>query len=320
MILLWGLLEDSPLRAIHTALLRLLDFTDIIFIDQENMLDTKIDLIVGPDLKCVLYNDKQAADLSSVTAAYLRPYSSDYLSHPENRKNGDENDDNNNDAQLHIAQVEDILLSWAELTPALVVNKPSKMASNNSKPYQSAMIRALGFKIPDTLITTEPIAALEFWKKHGRVIYKSISGIRSIVSCLTPEHLQRLENVCNCPTQFQQYIEGVEYRIHVVGDKIFACQIISPSDDYRYAVLHGQTVDIRPCVIPADIAERCKILASHMGLSVAGIDLRCTPNDEWYCFEVNPSPAFTYYQEASGQHIDEAIAELLVKNRNIKSA
>jgi len=308
MILLWGVLEDSPLMAIRRALLRSLDLTDIIFIDQHNMLDTRVDLIVGPDIKCVLHNDNQITDLSSVTAAYLRPYSSDYLSYSKNASNID------NDALRYIAQVEDILLSWIELTPALVVNKPSNMASNNSKPYQSVIISTVGFKIPDTLITTEPQAALEFWKQHGIVIYKSISSIRSIVSRLTPEHLQRLENVCNCPTQFQQYIEGIEYRIHVVGDKVFACQIISPSDDYRYAVLHGQTVDIRPCVIPPDIAKRCKTLASHMGLSIAGIDLRCTPNDEWYCFEVNPSPAFTYYQEASGKHIDEAIAELLVKN------
>lgn len=150
-----------------------------------------------------------------------------------------------------------------------------------------------------------------------RHIYKSISGTRSIVSRLTLEHLKRLENVSNCPTQFQEYIHGKDYRVHVVGDKVLACQVISLSDDYRYAVLQGQAVDIRPCILPPDVDDRCKKIASHMGLSVAGIDLRCTPNNEWYCFEVNPSPAFTYYQEASGQHIDEAIAQLLMKNSKV---
>jgi glutathione synthase/RimK-type ligase-like ATP-grasp enzyme len=314
MIFLWGVLEDGPLMAVYQALLRLLDPSNIIFIQQQKMLDTKIDLIVVPHVKCVLHYDNQVIDLCSVTAAYLRPYSPDNLSYPKNRKNA------NNDAQRHIAQVEDILLSWAELTPALVVNKPSKMASNNSKPYQLAIIQTLGFKIPDTLITTEAKAALEFWEKHGTVIYKSISGIRSIVTRLTLEHLERLEKLSNCPTQFQEYIDGIDYRVHIVGDKVFACQIISSSDDYRYAALQGQTVDLRACVLPSDIVDRCKTLASHMGLSVAGIDLRCTPNDEWYCFEVNPSPAFTYYQEASGHHIDEAITQLLIENRNIKSA
>ena len=154
MILLWGLLEDSPLMAIHRTLLRSHALTDIIFIDQQNMLDTNIDLIVGSNVKCILHNDNQVTDLDSVTAAYLRPYSSDYLSYSNNTNN------DNNDAQHHIVQVEKTLIIWAELTPALVVNKPSKMAPNNSKPYQLAMIRTLGFKIPDTLITTEPLARI----------------------------------------------------------------------------------------------------------------------------------------------------------------
>jgi D-alanine-D-alanine ligase-like ATP-grasp enzyme len=46
-------------------------------------------------------------------------------------------------------------------------------------------------------------------------------------------------------------------------------------------------------------------------LLVAGIDLRRTPAGEWYCFEVNPSPAFTFYQDASRPPIAEAIARLL---------
>jgi D-alanine-D-alanine ligase-like ATP-grasp enzyme len=52
-------------------------------------------------------------------------------------------------------------------------------------------------------------------------------------------------------------------------------------------------------------------LAAALHLSVAGIDLRKTPEGEWVCFEVNTSPAFTYYEEATGQPIAHAIAELL---------
>jgi hypothetical protein len=97
------------------------------------------------------------------------------------------------------------------------------------------------------------------------VIYRSISGIRSIVSRLTVEHLERLGNISNCPTQFQEYIEGVDYRVHVIGDEVFGSQIISKADDYRYAVLQGQTVDIHPCILSRDIVERCRTLASQMG-------------------------------------------------------
>ena len=59
------------------------------------------------------------------------------------------------------------------------------MASNNSKPYQALLIQALGFAVPETLVTTDPDAVLAFWQRHGTVVYKSNSGIRSIVSRLT---------------------------------------------------------------------------------------------------------------------------------------
>jgi hypothetical protein len=49
-----------------------------------------------------------------------------------------------------------------------------------------------------------------------------------------------------------------------------------------------------------------------MHLQVAGIDLRKTSDGNWFCFEVNPSPAFTFYEEATGQPIAKAIANLLV--------
>ena len=44
-----------------------------------------------------------------------------------------------------------------------------------------------------------------------------------------------------------------------------------------------------------------------------GIDLKITPDDEVYCFEVNPSPAFSYYESNTGQPISAAIARALTK-------
>jgi D-alanine-D-alanine ligase-like ATP-grasp enzyme len=58
-------------------------------------------------------------------------------------------------------------------------------------------------------------------------------------------------------------------------------------------------------------------LATAIGLPSAGIDLRRTQEGRWYCFEVNPSPGFTFYQDATGQRIAEAVAILLA---NCKSS
>jgi len=255
-------------------------------------------------IRGMLRTHDETIDLNAITAVYLRPY--DWRRLPEIEKAG-----SRSSAWRHALEVEDVLAAWLEITPALVVNRLTAMAATNSKPDQASHIRACGFEVPETLITTDPAAAQAFWDKYSTVIYKSISGVRSIVSHLTPEHAHRFADLVWCPTQFQQYIPGHDYRVHVVGHDVFACEITSEADDYRYAAQQGAYVDIRASDLPQDMADHCRALAATMNLPVAGIDLRCTPDGQWYCFEINPSPAFSYYQAATNQPIDEAIARLL---------
>jgi glutathione synthase/RimK-type ligase-like ATP-grasp enzyme len=65
------------------------------------------------------------------------------------------------------------------------------------------------------------------------------------------------------------------------------------------------------CELDAELADRCRTLSRALGLEVAGLDLRQSPDGDWYCFEVSPSPAFTYFQARTGQPIDLAIARML---------
>ena len=210
--------------------------------------------------------------------------------------------------------MDDILSAWSQITPGLIVNRFDAMAANSSKPYQLQLIRNFGFKVPATLVTTDPGAAEEFWQRYQTVIYKSVSGTRSRVSRLHPEHRGRLLDVAACPTQFQQYIPGRDHRVHVIGTEVFASELICDADDYRYPEQHR--VEIRKCIIPVEVEDRCRALAGAMQLPLAGVDLRRTPEGDWYCFEVNPSPAFTYYEQATGQPMAHAIARLLASGGN----
>ena len=200
---------------------------------------------------------------------------------------------------------------WISCTPAFVVSRIEPMAVNNSKPYQLRSIQQFGWRIPQTLITTDPAAAREFWERHGAVIYKSVSSIRSQVSKLSAEHKERFDAISSCPTQFQEFIPGSDFRLHVVGDEVFACEVESAAADYRYPGVHDVTY--RASMIPAEIEDRCRRMSAAMNLPVAGIDVRRTPDGEWVCFEVNPSPGFTSYEEMTGQPIANAIARLLAK-------
>ena len=161
-------------------------------------------------------------------------------------------------------------------------------------------------------MTTIPDEAHRFYIEcDGRVIYKSVSYQRSIVSRVSPADLQRLEQVHHCPTQFQEYVPGVDIRVHTVGKQIFATEIITDATDYRYAARTGAIREMQAVEISADLAERCLRLADGLGLVMSGIDLRRSPEGEYYCFEVNPSPGFTFYQRCTGQRIGDALADLL---------
>ena len=81
--------------------------------------------------------------------------------------------------------------------------------------------------------------------------------------------------------------------------------------DYRYAAAAGTTAELSGFDLPKRIGKRLAALVRAMNLEVAGVDLRWTPDKLWYCFEVNPSPGFTWYEEQTGHPIAQAIADLL---------
>lgn len=207
------------------------------------------------------------------------------------------------------------LTRWAEISPARVVNRVAPMGSNFSKPYQAQLIKRFGFEVPETLITNDPELVRAFRARHGRVIYKSISGVRSIVQTLTDDDMSRIDNIRWCPTQFQAFVEGTNVRVHTVGEKVFATAISTDATDYRYAHLQsGDHAELRPAELADDLAEMCVKLSAGLGLAFAGIDLKITPENYVYCFEVNPSPAFSYYESQTGQPISRAVADYLSGN------
>jgi hypothetical protein len=270
-------------------------------LDQADVLDTHVSLGPAGGLRW----PGGEIDLADVAAVYVRCHDSRRV--PQVAAAGP-----GSAPWVHATAVEDTLMCWLELTGAYVVNLPSAMAGNGSKPWQLRRAAAAGFAVPETLVTTAPDAAVRFWARHGEVVYKSVSGVRSRVARLRPADAARLADVRACPTQFQRYVPGTDVRVHAVGSQLFGTEIVCEADDYRYAAEQGHDPpELAPVMLPHDVGACCHRLAAMLHLPVAGIDLRRTPDGDWYCFEANPSPAFTYYEHATGQPIARAIACLL---------
>lgn len=287
-IVVWGELWDESTAEVYRALIRvgknprMIRHADLV---NARLLSTASD-------QAVVWPNGNQFPLSEVSAVYARPESA-------------------------AMQIEYELLKWADEANAVVINRPSAALSNASKPRHLREIRAAGMLVPPTLVTTDPDVAAAYVTSRPRVIFKSMSGVRSVVTACTRDTIESMGRVSNCPTMFQEYVEGVDVRCHIVGEDVFCAEVQSDATDYRYG---GEPPRIRSIKLSPDLAGALVELVRTMSLWIGGADLRMKSSGDWYCFEVNPSPAFTYYTYWTGQPIAAAIAELLSGSRGVDPA
>jgi len=303
MILLGGIPSESP----HVFLMEALDELGLEyrFFNQRKCADCTVELHIdsnGVDGKFRIGGEHFR--LGDFTAVYFRLMDDRLL--PELEGQPEDSRSRQRARALH-----DTLYRWIEVADARVVNRSDPQGSNGSKPYQAQLIARCGLRTPETLITNNPEEVLAFRERHGEIIYKSISGVRSIIKLFDESDIARLEHIRWCPVQFQAFVPGTDMRVHVIGEEVFATEIISDKVDYRYARRNGGQTTLRATKISEDLARRCIALTAELGLVFSGIDLRIGPDDEVTCFEVNPSPAYSYYQANADQPIAKSLARYL---------
>jgi len=306
-ILIAGIPSEDPLRRVIDACSE--RGFDYVVLNQRHASD--IDILLSIDdkaLRGTIWIAGQAYPIDGFTGVYSRTIDSTIL--PELRASKHTMDSSAFPAR--VLSLFTLLNDVLDVVPARVVNRPSSMGSNMSKPFQAQHIVATGMRIPETLVTNDPKAVHAFRAQHGHIIYKSISAIRSIVRVWTPTEGPNLADVETLPTQFQAFVPGENIRVHVVDREIFATRIISEAVDYRYATLDGLETTMAPMELPTDVAAACVNLTKSLGLAFSGIDLKRTPAGEWYCFEVNTSPAYSYFEHHGGQPIADTLARFLV--------
>lgn len=306
MILFAGIPSEPPLRlAIEAA--ETLGVAHVV-LNQRQAEHVDIAIETGPDgLEGSIWIGGAEYPIGGLAGIYARPVDADSL--PELGAGGSAGPDQA--AALRLRATLEILNELLDVAPCPVVNRPSAMASNMSKPFQAQMIRRAGLLIPETLVTNRAEDLLGFHREHRRIIYKSISAVRSIVREWTPSDGRDASAVGTVPTQFQAFVPGTNVRVHVVGETCFATEIHSEAVDYRYGDREGRSTTMQPIELPAEVEAICIRLTRDLGLILSGIDLKRTPDGQWYCFEVNPSPAYSYFQELAGQPISEAIVRML---------
>lgn len=297
MIVLYGIPSEPPLALVADALAR----TGIEFcvLNQRDLTRTRVDVEVTPAgiLGYWQIGAEPALHLETIDAIYARPMDPRML--PEFESADDV-------GREHVLNLDAILRVILNDLPALVVNRPRYMHSNASKLFQALLIRQHGFHTPETLVTNDWGLVHEFKRSVGRVVFKSMSSVRSIVRELpdVPRDLPPMP----IPVQFQEYVSGTDVRVHVIADEVHATSIYHDAVDYRDVARTRCALVTCTQEMPRALSRRCIDLARSLKLSFAGIDLRVRDDGVVYCFEVNPSPGYSYYQSGTGQPIAATVA------------
>jgi hypothetical protein len=297
-IFIWGLLQDPATRAVHDLLQAA--GAAVTFVNHAAIART-VALYASDDQdRYRLVCEDMGHDMGAMSAAYLRPYDHRHFADNAGPDGGTAGPSG---AEL----VHHLIGAWAEDTAALVINRPSAEATNRSKLLQARLIHECGFFVPESLVTNDVEQVRAFQARHGSLVYKSMSNVRSVVQELDPAALEALAPMA--PVLFQQRLRGGNVRVHVVGETVFACAIQSDRVDYRYS----DATTMQPISLAAETAERCTKLTRHLGLTIAGLDLIVDQDGQWHCLEVNPNPAFSVFERRGANDIARCVADLLLR-------
>jgi glutathione synthase/RimK-type ligase-like ATP-grasp enzyme len=205
-----------------------------------------------------------------------------------------------------------------QLLDARWMNDPTKDDAASRKARQLRVAIEVGLKVPRTLITSDPQRARRFAdeREPGRTIYKTFSCTHAIwreTRLLRPEDLAHIDSVRVAPVIFQEFIPAEsDLRITAVGGKLFTAAIRSVSSegpiDFRMSV--GEA-SMRAESLPADVSDKLLALLQRLGLVYGAIDMRRTPDGDYYFFEVNTAGEFLFVEDRTGQPIALAIANWL---------
>ncbi len=303
MILICGIPSEPPIELL-TNELDIIGANYLLW-NQREFNKTNISLFLtaaGRVSGTLQYCDKDYS-LENITAIYCRL--TDWTTLPEI-----ENDDTNMKLRERCEHIHVLMQLFIDNCQGTVVNRSEDMMSNSSKPYQMFLAKEAGIKIPDTCITTSEEIALDFYEeKQQRVIYKSISGTRSIVQKLKEQDLPNLGKLFFCPTQFQEFAEGQNLRVHVINEATISTAIHSDATDYRYAAKEGgESATLSHTELQAHNKLKCVRFSKDLGLFFSGLDFKQNEAGEITCFEANPMPGYSYYEQSASQPIAYTLA------------
>ena len=210
----------------------------------------------------------------------------------------------------HYASVRDNAHKMILERGSLPIINPLTTKSTNFSKFQhlirlAPIAKSFGIEIPRTVLTNTISRSLGCFEKGQPLIVKGASSKKTQVVKYEQECLKQM--VCAEPVIAQQWIDGDDLRVHVVGDACVAERIQSDAVDYRSSGRNKH----ENVAIPEFIHDFCVEVSRSEGLVLSGVDF-LVRDGKFYFLEVNSDPDFRGYDKRSGFAISRNIVEYMV--------
>ena len=209
------------------------------------------------------------------------------------------------------------------------INRPWREEAVESKMVQAIDARRFGLETPESIVTSDPEAALRFFDRcEGDVVVKQLSDVsliddseadceEGVVYGFFTERVPREaieqggEAIRSAPVLLQRRVEkAADLRVTVVGERVFVHRIESQASaiartDFRkdLSLLHA------PIDLPPAITDRLVAMVRSWGLHFAACDLIETPEGRHVFLEANPSGNWLWLEGPDRHPILEAVVE-----------
>lgn len=208
--------------------------------------------------------------------------------------------------QLARSQWSAFLRSMMVFDEARWMNHPADAYKAETKPFQLLMAHRLGFAVPRTLVSNDPVRSRERFPE--KLALKSIDTVYlrenedalfAYTSIIDSSKLSD-ENFQQVPSITQEFISPkIDLRVTVVGDSAFAYKILANGQaaggDWR---LHRRDeLSYQPYSLPDDVKDRCVSICRALNLPFGAIDL--IESDGRIVFvEINPTGEWAWLPNA----------------------
>lgn len=219
---------------------------------------------------------------------------------------------------------------WRLIPEGKWLNSPECLWLAGNKIKQLAVSKEVGFRVPETVITSSPAEAISFIERHGgNVIIKAVKNgfllrehSATVVFTSELNESDRLalgSSRSVVPSILQPKLEKrLDLRITVVGDRVFPVALFSQAHpqtavDWRVWDLH-EGLDLKHEVfdLPDEIASMCRQLNRRLRLNFSCIDMVLTRGGEYFFLEVNPNGQWAWIEDLLHLPIRDAIIDRLI--------